>query len=62
MLCLHYDAGLIKKMELRLTIVSVLFKIKFEHAQISVPKISIPMSKTACINPCKSWIKIWIWI
>ena len=25
---------------------------KFGHAQISVPKIGIPMSKTVCINPC----------
>ena len=32
-------------------VVSVLLKIKFGHAQISVPKIGIPMSKTACINP-----------
>ena len=30
----------------------VLFKIKFGHAQISVPKIGISMSKTVCINPC----------
>ena len=27
------------------------FKIKFRHTQISVPKISILMSKTAHINP-----------
>ena len=32
-------------------VVSVLLKINFGHAQISVPKIGIPMSKTACINP-----------
>ena len=32
-------------------IVSVLFEIKFGHAQISVPKIGLPMSKTACVNP-----------
>ena len=38
-------------MELCLTVVSVLLKIRFDHAQISVPKIGIPMSKTACINP-----------
>ena len=44
-------ADLIKKLELRLMIVSVLHEIKFGHAQISVPKIGIPMSKTACINP-----------
>ena len=30
----------------------VLVKIKFGHAQINVPKIGIPMLKTACINPC----------
>ena len=33
-----------------LTVVSVLLKIRFGHAQISVPKISILMS-TAFINP-----------
>ena len=33
--------------------VSVLLKIKFGYTQIGVPKISIPMSKTACINTCK---------
>ena len=32
-------------------VVSVLLKIKFGHAQISVPKIATPMSKKACINP-----------
>ena len=52
LLCSHYIADLIKKLELRLMIVSVLHEIKFGHAQISVPKIGIPMSKTACINPC----------
>ena len=41
-----------KKLELRLMIVSVLHEIKFGHAQISVPKIGITMSETACINPC----------
>ena len=35
-------------------VVSVLLRIKFGHAQISVPKIGIPMSKTASINP-------WYW-
>ena len=43
---------LIKKLELRLMNVSVLLKIKFGHTQISVPKVNIPMSETACINPC----------
>ena len=43
-----------KKLELCLMVVSLLIKIKFGYAQISVPKISIPMLKTACLNP---WIK-----
>ena len=42
-----------QKMKLRLMIVSVLLKIKFRHTQIIVPKIGIPMLKTACINPWK---------
>ena len=46
-----YVADLIKKLELCLTVVSVLLKIRFGHALISVPKTGIPMSKTACINP-----------
>ena len=33
-------------------VVSVLLKIKFGHAQISVPKIGIQMLKTAYIHPC----------
>ena len=28
-----------------------LIRIKFGHAQISVPKIGVPISKIACINP-----------
>ena len=48
----YYIADLIKKLEWRLMIVSVLLEIKFEHAQVSVPKIGLRMSKTACINPC----------
>ena len=39
-----------KKLELRLMVVSVLLKTKSGHAQISVPKIGIPMSKIASIN------------
>ena len=31
--------------------VSILVKIRFGHAQISVPKIGITMLKTASINP-----------
>ena len=46
----HYIADLIKKLELCLMIVSVLLEIKFGHVQISLPKISLSMSKTACIN------------
>ena len=37
-------------MELCLPAVLVLLKIKFGHAQISVPKTGIPMLKTAYIN------------
>ena len=48
----HYVADLIKKLELHLMVASVVLKIKFGPAQISVPKIGTPMSKTACINPC----------
>ena len=51
LLCSHYTADLMKKLELRSMIVSVLLEIKFGHAQISVPKIGLLMSKTACINP-----------
>ena len=51
LLCSHYIADLIKKLELCLMVVSDLLKIEFGHTQISVPKIGIPMSKTACINP-----------
>ena len=32
-------------------VVSVLLKMKIGHAQISVPKIGIPMLKLRCINP-----------
>ena len=41
-------------------VVSVLLKIKFGHAQISVPKIGIPMPKTAYNNLC-SYIHILIY-
>ena len=34
-----------------LFMILVLLKIEFQHVQISVPKIGIPMLKTACINP-----------
>ena len=52
LLCSHSVADLIKKQELCLTVVSILLKIRFRYAQISVPKIGVPMSKKACIN-CK---------
>ena len=51
LLCSQYVIDLIKKLETHLMVVSIFLKIKFRHAQISVPKISISMSKAACINP-----------
>ena len=60
LLCSHYVADLLKKLKLCLMVVSVLLKNKFGHAQIRVPKISIPMSKTACINLCILF-NIWQW-
>ena len=51
LLCSHYVADLLKKLEWCLMVVSVLLKNNFGQAQISVPKIGIPMSKTVCINP-----------
>ena len=52
LLCSHYVSDLIKKLETRLMVVSIFRKIKFRHAQISVPKIGISMLKTTSINPC----------
>ena len=46
----HYVAGLIKKLEFCLMVVSDLLKIKFGHAQISVPKIGKTKKKTAFIS------------
>ena len=50
---------IIKKLGLLLMVVSVLLKMKIGHAQISVPKIGIPMLKLRCINPwlqsCKKY-------
>ena len=40
----HYDSDLIKKLELCVMVASVLLCVKFRHAQISVPKIGIPLS------------------
>ena len=51
LLCSDYVADLIKKLELYITVVSVSLKIRFGHTQISVSKIGMSMSKTACINP-----------
>ena len=56
LLCSHYVADLIKKLELNLMVVSVLLEIKFGHAQLSLPKIGIRMLKAACISP---WPKIY---
>ena len=50
LLCSQYVIDLIKKLETHLMVVSIFLKIKFRHAQISVPKIGILMSKTAYIN------------
>ena len=50
-LCSHYVADFMKKLELCLMVISILLLIKFVPTQISVPKIGIRMSKTACINP-----------
>ena len=41
----------ISKRVLHFFVVFTLPMTKFGHAQISVPKIGIPMSTTACINP-----------
>ena len=46
----HYDADLINKPELRLMVVSALCKIKFGHAQISVPKMGMPMWKISILT------------
>ena len=47
-----YATDMIKKLELLLLVVIILFKIEFGHTQISVSIISKPMLKTVCINPC----------
>ena len=52
LLCSYYVND-IKKLELHLLVVIILFKMEFGHVQIGVPKIGEPMTKTACINPCK---------
>ena len=50
--CLCYVTDMLKKLELHLLVVIILFKIEFGLTQISVPKFSKPIWKTACINPC----------
>ena len=53
---------LIKTLELGLMVVSVLLNIKFRPAQISVCKIGVPMSKTACVNKlCTPFLSAWVW-
>ena len=42
---------MIKKLELHLLVVIIVFKIEFGQTQINVHKISKLMQKTACINP-----------
>ena len=54
LLCSYYIADLIKKLEMCFMVVSVILKIEFGHTQISVLKIGIPMSETACINPLQN--------
>ena len=51
LLCSYYVNDIIKKLELHLLVVIILFKTEFGHAQISVPKIGKPMPKTACFSP-----------
>ena len=43
---------MIRKLELCLLVVIILFKIEFGHVQVNVPKVSKLMLKTACTNPC----------
>ena len=52
-MCSNHVTDMIKNLELRLLVVLILLKIKFEHAQINMDKTGIPMSKTVCINPFK---------
>ena len=53
LLCLCYVIDMIKKLELRLLVDIILFKMEFGQVQISAPKIGTQMSKTACISPCQ---------
>ena len=49
--CSYYVTDVIKKLELHLLVVIILFEIEFGQTQINVPKISKLMAKTASINP-----------
>ena len=51
LLCSDYFADLIKKLEFCLTVVSVLLKIRFGHAQISMPKTVYQCRKQAVSTP-----------
>ena len=51
LLCSYYVTNTISKLELRLTVIIILFKIEFGQAQSSVPEIGKQMLKTACFNP-----------
>ena len=55
--CLYYVTDLIRKLDYVNWFILFLIRIKFGHTQISVPKIGIPMSKTACINLRVYWKK-----
>ena len=58
LLCSCHVTDMLKKLELRLLVVIILFKMKFGHTQISVPKIGKPIRKIACVNPCMYTIYI----
>ena len=60
LLCSYYVADLMQKLELCLTVVLVLLKLRFGNGQISEPKIGIPMSKTTSINPCFWFLINWL--
>ena len=55
------DTDTIRRMELHLLEVLILFKIKFEHTQVSVPKTGVLISKVACVSEIsKLGNNIWI--
>ena len=56
MLCYWFD----QKTRIAYLVVIILFKVEFGHAQISLPKIVTPISKTACIKPRKQiYVGFW---